>query len=158
MDWSKQTQDMFKTWTDVQRKTWEGWFDTVKNFDPAQPSQIWAKTVDAWQESIKNTLSAQVEGSRIWAENIGSIKGAPKETAAWAQQIQETTVRWTDMQQQMWDNWFEVMRKTDPSKYVGKWDTEGQTFFKSWQDMMQKSMDVQADWTRQWIEGVKLER
>jgi hypothetical protein len=158
MDWTKQTQDLFKTWTDVQKRTWEGWLDTVKSFDASQPGQIWVKTIDAWQETIRNTLAAQVEGSRIWTQNITSIQGAPKESADWAQQVQEMTKRWTDMQQQMWDNWFEIMKKTDPSKFAGKWDIEGQPLIKGWQEMIQKSTDTQAEWARQWTGAAKGEK
>jgi gas vesicle protein len=159
MDWTKQTQDLFKTWTDVQKRTWEGWLDTVKSFDASQPGQIWVKTIDAWQETIRNTLAAQVEGSRIWTENITSVQGAPKGTADWAQQVQEMTKRWTDLQQQMWDNWFEIMKKTDPSKFAGNWETEGQSsFVKAWQETVQKSMDSQAELTRQWVGVAKGEK
>ena len=159
MDWTKQTQDLFKTWTDVQKGTWEGWLDTVKSFDASQPGQIWVKTIDAWQETIRNTLAAQVEGSRIWTENITSIQGAPKGTADWAQQVQEMTKRWTDMQQQMWDNWFEIMKKADPSKFAGNWETEGQSsFIKAWQETIQKSMDAQAELAHQWVGGARVEK
>ena len=157
MDWTKQTQEMFKTWTDVQRKTWEGWLDTVKGFDASQPSQVWAETVDAWQKTVKNTLAAQVEGSRIWAESVTSAKDAPKESAEWAKQVQDMTKRWTEMQQQMWDNWFDVMKKSDPSKFAGNWEKEGQSFVKTWQDTVQKSMDTQAEWVRQWSKETKTE-
>ena len=54
MDWMNQTQEMFKTWTDVQKKTWDTWLDGAKHFDVAQPTQMWEKTLDAWQESIKH--------------------------------------------------------------------------------------------------------
>ena len=43
MDWMNQTQEMFKTWTDVQKKTWDTWLDGAKHFDVAQPTQMWEK-------------------------------------------------------------------------------------------------------------------
>jgi hypothetical protein len=157
MDWTKQTQEMFKTWTDVQKNTWEGWLDTVKGFDASQPGQLWLKTVDAWQETVKNTLAAQMEGSRIWAESVTSFKDTPKETTEWAKQVQEMTKHWTDMQRQMWDNWFDIMKKTDPSKFAGNLDTDWQSYMKSWQETIQKSMDSQSEWARQWTKETKKE-
>lgn len=148
MDWMNQTQEMFKTWTDVQKKTWDTWLDGVKQFDASQPTQVWEKTLDAWQASIKNTLNAQVEGSRIWAESVTSVKGAPQGTADWANQVQEMTKRWTDMQEQMWNNWFEVMKKMEPAKFPGSFDKDNLNFLGPWQDMSKKIMDAQAEWAR----------
>lgn len=157
MDWSKQTQDMFKSWTDAQTKTWNTWLDTVKSFDPSQPGQAWEKTVDAWQQSVKNTLSAQVEGSRIWAESVSSIQGAPKETANWAQQVQDMTQRWTDLQTQMWDNWFDVMKKADIDKF-NTFGKEGSGMMGPWQDMSKKMMDAQAEWIRNFTAQAKADK
>jgi gas vesicle protein len=147
MDWMTRSQDLFKSWVDTQMKTWEGWFKSIQT-EKFEPGQLWAKSIEAWQTSIKGTLSAQVEGSRIWAESVSSIQGAPKETGEWAKQVQDMAKNWTDLQQKMWDNWFEAVKNADPSKLMGEWDVEGSPLMKSWQDMTKKVMDAQAQWTQ----------
>jgi len=153
MEWAKQTEEMFKNWTDIQRKTWESWLEAIRGFDKSQGTQVWEKTMDAWQESVKKALEAQVDGSRILAENMAATKGTPKEAAEWAQQLQEMTNRWAEVQQQLWNNWFEVVKKVDPSKLGGSWDKEGPNVFKAWQEVAQKALNTQAEWTRTWTAG-----
>jgi len=148
MDWMKQSQEMFNSWANVQMKTWESWLKAIQNSEKLEPQQLWEKTIDAWQESVKGTLEAQVEGSRIWAESFTNIEGTPEGTADWAKQIQGMTKNWTDMQQQVWDNWFDVVKKADPSKFGVNWDTEGPNMLKTWQDMAQKSMETQTEWAK----------
>lgn len=148
MDWMTKSQTLFKSWVDTQMKTWEGWFKSIQDTDKFEPGQIWAKSIEAWQASIKGTLSAQVEGSRIWAESVSSIQGAPKETGEWAKQVQDMATSWTDLQQKMWDNWFDAVKNADPSKLMGEWDVEGSPLMKNWQDMTKKMMDAQAQWTQ----------
>lgn len=143
MDWVKQTQDMYKGWMDFQMKNWQSWLKSVQAFDKAEPAKLWGETIDAWQESVKGTLTTQVEGSRIWAENLVSMEGVPKEAADWAKQVQDMTKNWTDMQQKLWDEWFAVVKKADPSKFAAGLDDGG--ILKSWQDMAQKAMDTQTE-------------
>lgn len=148
MDWMKQSQEMFNSWANVQMKTWESWLKAIQNSDKFEPQQLWEKTIDAWQESVKGTLEAQVEGSRIWAESFNNIEGTPEGTAEWAKQIQEMTKNWTDMQQKVWDNWFDVVKKAEPSKFGVNWNAEGPNMLKSWQDMAQKAMETQTEWVK----------
>lgn len=149
MDWTKQTQDLFTNWTNVQQKTWEGWLDSMKNFDAAQPGQLWEKTVDAWHASVKNALNAQVEGGRIWAESVTSFQGVPKEAGDWAKQIEQMSKQWVDLQQQLWDNWFDTIKKADMTKLSPTaFPQSGEGVMKSWQDMSKKMMDAQAEWVR----------
>jgi hypothetical protein len=58
------------------------------------------------------------------------------------------TKRWTDMQEQMWNNWFEVMKKMEPAKFPGGFDKDNLSFMGPWQDMSKKIMDAQAEWAR----------
>jgi gas vesicle protein len=149
MELTKQTEEILKTWTDVQKKSWEGWLETIKSYDASQPAQVWEKTINTWQDSVKRTLEAQAEGSRIWAESVTSVQGAPKEVAEWAKQVQEMTQRWTEVQQQLWDNWFEVAKKADPSKIGETWGgSEGQNILQAWQDVAQKVLNTQSEWAK----------
>jgi gas vesicle protein len=120
----------------------------VQGADKTDPGQIWTKTIEAWQESVKGTLEAQVEGSKIWAKSAAEVEGLPKEATEWATQIQEMTKNWTDMQQKMWDQWFDMVKKADPAVFSGSWDKDGENMLKTWQEMTKKMMDSQAEWGR----------
>lgn len=144
MDWMTQSQDLVKTWVDAQTKTWEGWVKTMQETDKMDPGKMWVTSIDAWQSTVKNMLSTQTEGSRIWAESVSSFNGAPKEAGEWAKQVQGMANNWTELQQQLWDNWFEAVKDADPSKFMKEWNVDGSPLMKSWQDMSKKMMDAQA--------------
>jgi hypothetical protein len=148
MEWTKQSENLFKTWTDTQTKMWNDWIKLMQGVGKSQSSQIWEKTVEAWDESIKKTLDAQVEWTQRWAE---SCKGAPKEMADWAKQGQDMIQGWTETQKQLWGNWFHIVKKLDPAASGMNWGGgDGQKFLQGWQDAVQKGLDTQAEWVRLW--------
>lgn len=156
IDWKKQSEEMFKVWTESQQKMWNSWLETVQQ-NPAQApmTDMWKKTVETWEEMAKNVFSAQTEWARMWTENLSGMAGLPKEVVEWAQQAQEMTRRWSEAQQQLWQDWFEIVKKVDPAKMPANWDGESQKMFQSWQESTQKIMEAQAEWTRMWQNQAK---
>lgn len=152
MDWTKQTEDVFKTWTDAQTKMWNDWLKGMQGFGKSQSSQVWEKSVDAWDESIRKILDAQTDWTERWAESLTVSKGAPKEMVEWSKQGQEMIKRWTDTQKMLWTNWFAIVKKLDPSALGANWG-DGQTFQKSWQQAVQKALSTQEEWSRLWAAG-----
>lgn len=156
MDWTKQTEDMVKSWTEGQTKMWNDWLKAIQGFGmqgfgKGPSSQVWEKTIEAWDESIKKTLDAQVEWTQHWAESFTTVKGAPKEMTEGAKQGQEMITRWTNTQKQLWASWFAIVKKLDPSSAPGvDWGREGQKLVQGWQEAIQKAMDAQAESVRLW--------
>jgi hypothetical protein len=150
MDWTKQAEEMAKTWTETQKKMWDNWFNTVQNFEKNQVFEAWKKTVETWEESVKNMLDAQTAWTQMWADNLTSAGGASKEMVEWSRQLQEMARRWSETQKQLWASWFDMVKKFDPAKMTGGWDTEGQKMFQGWQEAMQKVVDTQTEWARHW--------
>lgn len=150
MDWTKQTEDMTKTWVDAQKKMWDNWLGGMQPVDKTQVVELWAKTVSTWEEAVKNTLSAQADWTRAWVDNLKSIEGAPKEVNEWAQQAQEMNNRWSETQKQLWDSWFALVKKFDPTTLNSDWSGEGQKFYKTWQESTQQMLNTQAEWMRRW--------
>jgi gas vesicle protein len=151
MDWMTQSQDLFKSWMDMQMKTWDSWFKSMQETEKMDPTQMWVKSIEAWQATIKNTLSAQVEGSRIWAESVSSLQGAPDVTGDWAKQVQGMAKNWTELQQQMWDNWFEAIKNADPAELMNQWNVDGSPLMTGWQEMTQKITEAQSEWTKNFM-------
>jgi len=153
MEWTKQTEDMFKTWTEAQTKMWDEWLRAMQGFSRPQASEAWGKSVEAWEESVKKTLDAQNEWTRLWAASFTTVSGTPKEMVEWARQGQEMVRRWVETQKQLWEGWFQIAKRLDPSKVGGSWEQEGQKFLQAWQDAVKKGMESQAEWTRAWTAG-----
>jgi hypothetical protein len=102
--------------------------------------------VDTWNQTIQELLDAQGQGARLWTENITKAKGA-EQAAEWSKQGQDLIARLTETQKQLWANWFELVKKLDPSN-VTSWTRDGQKFMQTWQETIQKAFNAQTEWLR----------
>ena len=146
MEWTKQSEEMLKTWTDAQKKMWDECMRVMQGFGQSPSTQVWEKTVDTWNHTMQKLLDAQVEGARLWAENITKAKGT-EEAAEWAKQGQDLIARLTETQKQLWGNWFELVKKLDASNMMN-WARDGQKFVQTWQETIQKAFNAQTEWLR----------
>jgi hypothetical protein len=133
MEWAKQSEEMLKTWTDAQKKVWDDCMKALQGFGKSPSTQVWEKTVDTWNQTIQKSLDAQVEGARHWVKNFTTAKGTPEETAEWAKQGQEMITRLMETQKQLWETWFELVKKLDVSNMMN-WTRDGQKFTVHWTD------------------------
>ncbi|HJT20881.1 MAG TPA: hypothetical protein VJ746_10450 [Nitrospira sp.] len=150
MDWMKQSEEMFKTWTDTQKAMWDEWIKAMQSFGRPHATDSWKRTVDAWQESIKESLHLQMECSKLWAESLNSVKGAPKEVHEWARQGQEMMIRWAETQMQLWTAWFDMVKKLDPTALGRTSEKESDNIVHIWQESFKNVLDAQAEWARIW--------
>ena len=147
MEWAKQSEDMLKSWTETQKKMWDEWTKAMQGFGKSPSTDAWEKTVETWNQTIQRVLDGQVEGARLWAENITTTKGTPQEMTEWAKQGEDIITRWTETQKQLWGHWFEIVKKLDASNIMN-WTRDGQKFVQNWQETVQKAQDAQTDWLR----------
>ncbi|HEV8620935.1 MAG TPA: hypothetical protein VGQ79_07915 [Nitrospiraceae bacterium] len=152
-EWTKQAQEIFKTWIDTQKKMWDEWFQATQGFGKAQGTEAWRKTVETWEQSLKKNLYLQMEWTKLWAESLSSVKGTPKELQEWARQGQEMMSRWAETQMQLWAGWFEVVKKLDPTARGGNWEKESEKVLLIWREALKKALDVQVEWGRVWTAG-----
>jgi hypothetical protein len=151
MDWAKQSEEMMKSWTETQQKMWGSWFDTMQKSGPQnQMVEMWQKTVEMWQKTVEGGLKAQSDWTRTWVESLNGQEGVSDGIVEWAKQAQEMNKQWTDTQQQLWQGWFELVKKVDPASMGNGWEEEGQKLFNSWQASAQKMIDAQKEWLNTW--------
>lgn len=152
MDWTKQAEDMLKTWTNSQQAMWDSWLKTMQGFGTSSSTaDTWEKSIETWKESVKRALDAQTAWTQFWADSIASSPGATKQSTDWSKQLLDMTKRWTETQSQLWDSWFETIKKTDPSNMSQNWNTEEmQKIVQTWQEAAQRAMEAQMEWTRMW--------
>ncbi len=53
MDWTKQANEMLKTYTSTQQKVWESWASSMQLMTTPQSPEVWQKTVDTWRGTVK---------------------------------------------------------------------------------------------------------
>lgn len=151
MNWAKQSEEMMKAWTDTQKKMWDNWLDTMqKAAGQNQVAEMWQKTVDTWEQTVNSTLDAQAEWTKMWADSLDIKADMPKEVTDWAKQAQDMTKNWGETQRQMWQGWFDLVKKADAPKMAEAWGEEGQKAFSTWQESAQKMMDAQMEWAKKW--------
>lgn len=153
MDWTKQAEEMLKTWTGAQKSMWDSWVNTVQGLGTNQSGETWEKSIETWQDSIKRALEAQNTWTQFWIDSITSSTGSNAQATDWAKQVNDMSKRWNDTQTQLWDNWFETMKKADPSAVSKNFNMEElQKIVQTWQEASQKAVESQMEWTRMLIQ------
>lgn len=165
MDWSKQANDMIKTWTGTQQKVWDAWLNSAQLATAPQSAESWQKVVETWRGTVKQALESQLQLTQLWAEgvaatsvslpsvpglpslpNMPSLPGVPTTPVEMTRQILEMTRSWTDTQVRFSENWFDVLKKVDPMSLSQSWDpAQAQKIVTSWQDAAQKAIEAQNE-------------
>jgi len=151
MDWAKQSEEMVNNWTKIQKQLMETYFESMSEMTKSPSEKLWDTTVSTGKQAIKNTLSAQDEWVRSWIDYLKSIEGLPKQALESAEQFQDMSKNWLKTQGQLWDSWFEMLKKLDMTKMTSSWGTASSSPFQAWQDSTQKIMEAQAEWMRAWV-------
>jgi class III poly(R)-hydroxyalkanoic acid synthase PhaE subunit len=73
MDWSKQAETMTQTWTEAQKKMWEGWFGMMQGAsgNSAMPFSNMPDMMTQWQKMASQSMEAWSVGSDPTVQNIG---------------------------------------------------------------------------------------
>ena len=148
MSESKSTESLIKTWAETQQKLLTNWLDTVRSFSGAPGPELWSKTVEAWQASVKETLDAQAEWTREWTETLANTKGTPEELRELARQGRDLFQRWTDAERQIWQSWFNIVRDINFRPESGT--SPQAAMIQLWQESAHKMIDTQASLVQHW--------
>lgn len=159
MDWTKQFEEMSKNWTDAQQKMWKNWTDMAQGAGQSQMQLSWDAMIDTWRNMTQQMLDAQSEGARAWISGVSSLPNMPEETSEWSKTVQEMTASWTDTQKQLWEKWFAMAQKLDPSTITaGEKVVDGEEVAKFWQEATHTINEAQAEWMKLWgvsVNGTK---
>jgi len=86
---------------------------------------------------------------------VSAMKDVPKDVRDWSEQTQQLGARWNSAQKQLWESYFEMVRKAAPGSLVGRFDEENQKLFKVWQEAVEKVAAAHSVWARTWTEQAK---
>ncbi len=170
MDWTKQANDMLKTYTSTQQKVWESWVSSMQLATTPQSPETWQKTVDTWRGTVKYALEQQLELTRLWAESVASasvnmpnmpgvpgmpaMPGVPATAVEWTRQMLEMTRTMTETQVRFSENWFEMLKKAEPGMLAQVWDMgQAQSVMSSWQDAAQRAVEAQTQFSQMMVKA-----
>ncbi|WP_290652309.1 hypothetical protein [Aquisalimonas sp.] len=152
MDWNKQMEQLVSSWTETQRKMWDSWLATVKQFSENLPEGAggagasYKANLEAWEKAVRQALEAQNE----WAKRFSTQAGqqSPESMEQWSKQVQEMMKGWTESQQQLWDAWLSSMRKMDMSEMSSQWEKESRQVMEAWQQAAQRAQETMVELAR----------
>lgn len=149
MDWTKQTDDLIKTWTGAQQRMMDAWLGAMQGFKVTQVSETYQKSLEAWKTEVHRALDAQLKWAQTWSDSVNSTSSAVPQMGEMSKQMLDTMKRWTETQSDLWDRWFEAAQKVDPSALNQLVKSEdAQKVIQTWQDAAQKALDAQSEWVR----------
>jgi len=152
MDSIRQMQDLARSWTEAQQKTWSDMLGVIQDSASA-PAESWNGTIDLWERSVNQALDAQAEWVRAWGESVTSGSRVPEDARDWALRGQEAFEQWNKQQKQLWGAWFSMSRQLLASSGGGS--DQVQRVLQAWQDAVRQAMKTQSDWTQRWAEGAR---
>ena len=153
MSEKKSDENLLKTWSETQQKLLTDWLDTMRKLGGTPTLELWTKTVDAWQSSVKETVDARAESTRQLIETLTTAKGTPEELRELARQEREQLQHWTEAERDLWQGWFNVAREINFRPEPGAGAQAGKDLVQLWQDSAHKMIDTQADLVRRWTGG-----
>ncbi|MBK7983471.1 MAG: hypothetical protein IPK09_07555 [Candidatus Competibacteraceae bacterium] len=107
-------EDIFKTWTEAQRRLWDSLCSAVP-FKPPTGIETWRETylknLEVWESAVRKTLSQEASWVQRWVKQVAQENGSPEIMTAWVQQMEEVLKRWVQTQNQWWDEYFAVLRR-----------------------------------------------
>jgi hypothetical protein len=145
---------LLKDWAESQQKLLTDWLDTLHRLGGTPTLELWTKTVDAWQSSVKETADARAEWTRQWTETLANAKGTPEEIRELARKGREELQNWAEAERELWQGWFNIVRDINfkPEPEAGA--HMGRDLVQLWQDSAHKMIDAQATLVRRWTAGI----
>lgn len=140
-DWSDQIAEFQRSWVQQQQKLMTDWLESMKSAGGGASAPDWRQAADVMEQQVNSALDAQKRSLRAVAEKMESVEGAPNELNQAVKQLEDGIERWAEVQQEMWQVWFDMLREASP-----KPQSPGETMMKSWEDMAKRTMSIQQQW------------
>ena len=154
----KTDEGLLKTWAESQQKLLTDWLETLRRLGGTPTLELWTKTVDAWQSSVKETVDARAQSTRQLIETLANAKGTPEELRELAHKEREQLQHWAEAERELWQGWFKIARDINFRPEPGTGAHVNREFVQLWQDSAHKMIDAQAALVRRWTGGASRTR
>jgi hypothetical protein len=145
----KDYKEMFKSLRDLQDQLWK---DSAARF----PGSAFPADMNEWQQktlenvnslvgqAVSQSLELQREWLSQWTERASDKKLKPKLFAELSAEASNSTQRWLDNQNRLWDQWLEFLRASgSPGSLPDFVEWE-----KAVQESIERQMTLLNDWTK----------
>ena len=144
MNWTEQAESMMKTWTEAQKKAWEGWFELARggpglnspafNSSMPDPMQFLKQGIEAWtagtgptgqgmasqlfngQRAMMQTLELLTQSWQIVSKNLDAGRD-------WQSDVKQNTQKWIERMLGTPGQMFETTANTQElwQSFMGEW-------------------------------------
>jgi hypothetical protein len=145
-------ETLMTTWADAQQKMFVGWLDLLQGTEQPSRKMVWSETVKAWQSTVQETLDVQTRWLRDWTGRVQVTSGSPTELRKKVQEARLLLLRWTEAQQLLWQNWFDLVQQLGPL-----FEAESQAdehLLSRLRESGQAILNTQEEWVRRWTTGL----
>jgi predicted flap endonuclease-1-like 5' DNA nuclease len=151
----KEYMGIFKNLRKMQDQLWK---DSTANFPgfgiPPDMDQWQQKTLEnvnsLMGQAVNQSLELQREWLGQWSERASGKKLQPKLFAELSEEARDSTQRWLDNQNRLWDQWLEFLRGAGGS---GKMPD-----FEQWETAVKESIERQTALLNDWSEMVNVKK
>jgi hypothetical protein len=143
-----QEESLLSTWASAQQKVLAGWLDIVQETQRPSRAVAWNETVKAWQTAVQETLDAQARWLQDWSERVQVTSGSPTELRKKVQEAQVLLLGWTEAQQLLWQNWFDLIQQLGPLLEAGYQADEH--LLSRLRESGREIVNAQEEWVRRW--------
>jgi hypothetical protein len=147
-------ENVVKNWGEMQQKLLTDWLDTLRSLGGTPTLELWRKTVDTWQSSVKETIDARAEWTKQWTETLAKAKGTPEEFREMVRDGREQLQHWTEAERDLWKGWFDTAREINFRPEPGVGAKAREDLIQLWQDSATRMINTQADLVRRWTGGI----
>lgn len=151
----KEYKGLFKNLRDIQDQLWA---ESMASF----PTSASPRDMTEWQQqtfegvnnlvgqAVRHSMELQREWLNQWKERADSNKLKPKLFSELSTEAMNSTQRWLDNQNQLWDQWLQVLRAT------GRLGDRPE--FEVWEKTVQQSAKQQMDLMNDWSDMADFEK
>jgi predicted flap endonuclease-1-like 5' DNA nuclease len=151
-------KDYRKLFEDLGKSQDKLWKDAMASF----PGTLLAPGVEKWQQetldsvstllehAITHSMDLQREWLNQWADRAGGQKLKPKTFAELNAEARQSTERWLETQNRLWDQWLKLLGGAD--------QRGGLPDFAGWEKIFEESMQNQMELLNEWSGMTKFKK
>lgn len=136
-----QIAEFQRKWTEQQQQLLRNWFDTLQGASGGTLPNTWRQAIDTMERQVNNTLDAQKRSLMALSGNARDVEGVPEPLTQWLCQLEKGIALWNEVQQRLWQVWFDMLRAAVPAP-----QNPGEVLAGNWEKMMQSALSLQEQW------------
>lgn len=123
MGTNQSVEDPVQGISELQKRLWEGWLQSVKTVQPpgeaglSEWHQQYQQALEVWEKAVQEALDAQCDWGDRFSEKLESAQ-LPGPMQGVAKQNLQLMKVWAETRRRMWHAWFEGLKHMDPSQLV----------------------------------------